>query len=140
MRWVQRLQSDFSQTVRNKGHRYFQGGAVRITAGAADNVRASVLGSQEYKVRVRVDREEVVVECDCRYFQSEDLCKHIYATLLAAESDGYLTRIASAWDPIVKRAFDQDEEVHAYDFTDPQPETPRPTRPAKPAKVPPAPP
>src|SRR5206468_166270 len=86
------------------------------------------------------DREEVVVECDCRYFQSEDLCKHIYATLLAAESDGYLTRIASAWDPIVKRAFDQDEEVHAYDFTDPQPETPRPTRPAKPAKVPPAPP
>ena len=110
---------------------------MRISAGGADNVRASVAGSRDYKVHVRMNREEVIVECDCRYFQSEDFCKHIWATLLAAESNGYLTRIASAWDPFVKGAFEEEE---AYDFTDPQPETPRPTRPAKPAKDPPAPP
>src|SRR5439155_19066197 len=61
---------------------------------------------------------------------------------LAAESDGYLTRIASAWYPIVKGAFDTDEEGHAYDFTDPQLDTPSqfPPRLAKVAQVRPVPP
>src|SRR5262245_60473428 len=92
VRWVRRLQSDFSPLVRNKGHRYFQGGAVRITAGAVDNVHALVKGSRAYTVHIRLNRDEVIAECDCPYYLGEDLCKHIWATLLAAESAGYLTR------------------------------------------------
>jgi superfamily II DNA or RNA helicase len=106
---------------------------VRIIAGAVDNVHASVTGSRNYKVHIRLNRDEVVAECDCPFYQGKDLCKHIWATLLAAESDGYLTRVASAWDPFVSGTFDLEEEGDVYDFTEAQPETQAgvPTPPAK---------
>jgi superfamily II DNA or RNA helicase len=137
VRWVERLQQDFSPFVRNKGRKYFQSGAVRITSGASDKVHAVVAGSRKYAVEIRLNREAIVVDCDCPYFQSEDLCKHIWATLLAAESRGYLTRIASSWNPLVRRSSDEQAEGDAYDFTETQPESPVQfhTRPVTPIKT-----
>ena len=97
---------------------------MQITAGAADYVRADVTGSRKYKVDVRIDGDEVVVDCDCPYFQGKEICKHVWATLLAAESIGYLNQVASAWHPDIRASFDQ-EGGESYDFTEPEPETPR---------------
>jgi uncharacterized Zn finger protein len=137
MGWVRRLQPYFSPLVQSRGRRYFQGGAVRITAGGPDNVRTSVRGSREYQVGVRLDRENVVVECDCPYFHSEDICKHVWATLLAAESANYLTRVAAAWSPTVTKSIDLAEERQEYEFTEPaqerRPQPPIPFR--KPIKA-----
>jgi superfamily II DNA or RNA helicase len=130
MRWVRRIESVFALAIRTKGYKYFRQGAVQITGSNPDGVQATVKGSRDYRVNVRMSGEQVIVRCDCAYFEGEDLCKHIYATLLAAESKGYLPRIASAWKPIVVEDLDETDDLQdpAYDFTPPELSEPVSTR------------
>ena len=112
---MHRLSSRVPSAVRSRGSRYYSSGNVHIQRGSATHVEAVVQGSSKYSVQVHVDDRKVVVVCDCPFFDSEGICKHIWATLLAAESDGYLHRVASMWMPFLVHAsgpgdFDDEEE------------------------------
>jgi superfamily II DNA or RNA helicase len=129
MRWAHRLSSQVSSGVRSRGSRYYSSGNVHIQRGSATHVEAAVQGSIPYSVKVRIDDRKVVVMCDCPYFDTEGTCKHIWATLLAAEADGYLHRVASMWTPFIVAGNvgaeseddeddndDEDEDFGEYDF------------------------
>jgi superfamily II DNA or RNA helicase len=138
-RWTRRIQIDVEIPDRNKGHNHFRSGAVKIKSGGPGKVTASVNGSGEHFVEIKVDRDAVVAFCTCRSFGNGKFCEHIWGTLLSAESHGHLRRIASMWEPYlehgleyveegpdnVEDAIDEDgPDSTAYDFTESEPESP----------------
>jgi superfamily II DNA or RNA helicase len=109
MLWVNRLSSRVPPGVRNRGQRYYDDGFVDIHRGSANRVEARVHGTRSYRVRIRINDQKVAVDCNCPYYETDGICKHIWATLLAAEEDGYLSRIASMWNPILVRSGQSNE-------------------------------
>jgi SNF2 family DNA or RNA helicase len=81
-----------SAGVRDKGTSYYHGGRVKILYGDEHRVRAEVRGTELYDVIISRSAKTLKVGCTCPYFDSnESVCKHIYATLLAAEAKNNLT-------------------------------------------------
>jgi len=72
------------------GSAYFRGRAVKIDLASAREVHASVRGTEVYAVMLRAGRTTLGVYCTCPYFDSSGRCKHVWATLLAAEERGNL--------------------------------------------------
>ena len=85
-----RFASRFSERVRSRGRAYFARGRVVIVAGDKQVVRAFVSGRDRYEVSLRIEGRELLVACTCPYYDNS-LCKHIWATMLAAERKGHLT-------------------------------------------------
>src|ERR1700733_6537870 len=86
-----RLAHDFSDTVRNRGKRYFWQDRVRIQHGSASRVQARVRGSRSYEVSLDWQDGALSAWCDCLHFDSDRGCKHLWATILAADGRGYLS-------------------------------------------------
>jgi len=85
------LSAYVSNGVRSRGYSYHRSGAVRITHGSKKELRAVVTGTYAYEVDLYREEETVVASCTCPYFEGEKVtCKHIWASLLAAEKRGYL--------------------------------------------------
>jgi hypothetical protein len=77
--------------VRSRGYSYYRDGAVQIINGNKEELHAEVIGTDVYEVDVYREKDTVYVSCTCPYFEGErETCKHIWATLLAAERQGYL--------------------------------------------------
>ncbi|MGH9856007.1 MAG: SWIM zinc finger family protein, partial [Blastocatellia bacterium] len=62
---------------------------MNIHTGSGWDVYARVRGSRIYKVDLSIEENELVVHCDCPDFDREP-CRHLWATILAAEGKGYL--------------------------------------------------
>jgi superfamily II DNA or RNA helicase len=67
---------------------------VQIRCGSGLQVDACVKGSQNYDVSIGYDSGVLRMLCTCAYFDSDGPCKHLWATVLAAESNGFLTALA----------------------------------------------
>jgi len=104
----------FTSTIRKRGLDYFQRGRVRIQQGSERAVLAAVRGSAIYDVELTWDDSQLSAWCDCPYFDGGYACKHIYATLLAAEAKGYLTAAKSA----IKLVLDHDSVLGEDEFAD----------------------
>ncbi len=85
------LEYYFLHKVRQRGHSYYKSGAVDIINGNEEEVQADVIGTDTYEVDLYREDDTIYASCSCPYFQGEQgLCKHIWATLLSAEENGYL--------------------------------------------------
>jgi hypothetical protein len=79
------------QEIQNRGREYFQRGSVELLDGGARSVHATVEGSQRYRVNLSRLGKVIKAACSCPYCQDNaQTCKHIWATLLSAERQGYL--------------------------------------------------
>ena len=75
----------------NRGRLYFLRGAVNVLEGDAWRVEATVQGTHQYYVRISRAKNSFDFSCSCPYYEREFVsCKHIWATFLAAEQEGYL--------------------------------------------------
>ena len=87
-----RCSLEFDHQVRSRGEQYFRGGRVELGPSGRDTVQATVAGSSgEYQVYLDwSDARGGVVEvlCTCPYFEDRGPCKHIWATILAADAQG----------------------------------------------------
>lgn len=82
---------NFDDRVCRRGERYYRNGAVTVINGTSSSVSAWVAGSRRYDVRLLFDENTLEVACDCAYFgEDKGLCKHIWATLIAAETENHL--------------------------------------------------
>jgi len=91
------LAADFSFGSLRRGQSYFWQGRVYIDRGTATEVEARVVGSQAYKVNLVSQNPGVIAAwCDCPYFGSDGPCKHLWATILAAEENGFLSSAAAS--------------------------------------------
>jgi superfamily II DNA or RNA helicase len=83
------LAPQVSNGSRSRGYSYFRSGAVAELAVDNGILVATVEGSERYAVRVEPDGREWRCTCTCPYFTDRlDICKHVWAVLLAAEARG----------------------------------------------------
>jgi superfamily II DNA or RNA helicase len=80
--------------VRAKGLEYFSRGAVvHADASTPQLVDAIVRGTRPYRVKLWRHKDTLSGSCECKYFADRaGICKHIWAVLLEAERNGYLTK------------------------------------------------
>jgi SWIM zinc finger len=115
--------------VQGRGSSYYRSGAVQIINGSTKDLQARVVGSDTYQVEAYRDRDTVFASCTCPYFEGEGgICKHIWATLLAAEKRGHLRGKSNSdpahleidfkndgWDENGEGGWDEDEEFEDED-------------------------
>ena len=88
-----RLSHEFAGRIRDRGVAYFRSNAVQILEHSKSHVDARVKGSKGYLVRLTLGRVSLDVACTCPYFEKGEECKHVWATMLAADSRQYLTDV-----------------------------------------------
>lgn len=76
--------------IRHRGASYYRDGAVEIIHGNQYEMEATVFGTDAYDVELYRQKDTVHASCTCPYFEGGGICKHIWASLLAAEKKGYL--------------------------------------------------
>jgi superfamily II DNA or RNA helicase len=80
-----------SERTRTKGYRYFNAGAVTILDASPEALGAEVTGTDVYAVDIVREDEGFVARCECPFFLDRyDICKHIWAVVLAADAEGLL--------------------------------------------------
>lgn len=87
------VRRDFRPGIRDRGSHYYMTGLVRIKSGSATQVDAVVHGSTAYDVSIELHDTTLNAWCDCPFFSSEGPCKHLWATILKADADGYLASV-----------------------------------------------
>ncbi len=101
MKLSQRLERSFEPAVRQRGQSYYWQHLIRIVQGSAEKVEAEVVGSHRYGVRLDWDAPFLTVWCECKYFEDIGPCKHLWATVLASEAQGYLKEAVRAPEVIL---------------------------------------
>src|SRR5215469_5755613 len=93
-----RLAPQFTRNVRHRGQEYYWRDQVRIERASGTELQARVRGSQTYyDVKLSFRDGILSVWCDCPFFVENDhLCKHLWATILAAEAQGGLSVATAA--------------------------------------------
>ena len=88
---AQKVARNFSEAVRSRGQSYFSKGRVTMMSAKPNEVVAKVRGTTKYRVRVRLRGAKLLASCTCPYFSPQgEPCKHLWATLLLADSRGFL--------------------------------------------------
>jgi uncharacterized Zn finger protein len=70
-----------------RGEVYFADGAVRSLKRQAGGIKAVVVGTRTYRVRLRVEGGALDYDCTCPVGQDGDFCKHCVAVGLAWRAD-----------------------------------------------------
>ena len=101
--YIQELEEFVPTGSLSKGLNYFRSGAVQIDSAVPDCVRATVRGGGRYSVvlYVHVDDEILAASCTCSHYNDVNICKHIWAAVLAAESKGHLKEIGEMEAPMI---------------------------------------
>ena len=80
----------FETSIRSRGADLYFWRKITIFSGNKTEVTAHAEGTQIYFVRLAREGQAIHAYCECSYFDSEGPCKHLWATILAAESKNYL--------------------------------------------------
>ncbi|HXI56091.1 MAG TPA: SNF2-related protein, partial [Polyangia bacterium] len=113
------LIATFPEKVRQRGATYFVSDAVDIRKKSPDEILALVQGGREYATGLTLDGGRLTLSCECPYFLSEGPCKHLWATILAADRMGLLasmhafTKIRLDQHEVGEADDEADEEVNA---------------------------
>jgi len=119
MKLASALSYHFDNEVRARGASYYRLGAVRIKRGNATGVEAGVRGSRVYDVEIAWDGRRLTLFCDCPYYEDVGACKHIWATILAADAQNYFTAITRIGPRDV--SFDESRAPDDADESDEEP-------------------
>ena len=85
------LSATFPSDTRDRGRQYFHRGVVRITSVDDDGIIATVRGGEVYHVQLTQDPQGAFAHaCSCPAWSSYGVCKHVWATLLAADAQRLL--------------------------------------------------
>ena len=117
MKLASAISSQFDDDVRARGASYYRLGAVRIKRGNATGVEAGVRGSRVYDVEIAWDGRRLTLFCDCPYYEDVGACKHIWATILAADSQNYFTAITRINPRDISFDYvpvDDDDDLHHF--------------------------
>lgn len=123
MSQLDRLARSVNQNIRIRGRQYFDAKTVRILFADPDFVSAKVTGTREYDVDLEREGNALVYSCDCPYFEDrQEVCKHVWATLLALHHAGQFQRWAPSFPAeLIPTGFDgepDDAYADGSDFED----------------------
>jgi hypothetical protein len=128
----------FSARIRDRGNTYFAQGLVKIVRATDDQLEARVRGSQDYTVLLDWNDGALLATCECPYFDGGDFCKHLWATVLAAEEKDLFPQAAMAPDLMLEFAYYEDHDFagdeQEYEDVFPSPPPYRPPAGIRPAE------
>ncbi len=107
----QHLRNCFPAPVRERGAALYASGCVSRLSGNQWKAAAVVRGSFLYEVNLSRDGDGMQANCACPYFESEGLCKHIWAVILAADSKNYLLGRVGSRPPRMIQEARADEDL-----------------------------
>lgn len=84
------LETFFKPEVRSSGAAFVAKGKVSITRPSDLQIECYVRASSAFKVVLQsdsMDSTEISTQCSCSHFQKGKLCKHIWSSVLAAETE-----------------------------------------------------
>ncbi len=84
------LAKNFPTVIRERGMEIHRLSFVTGLSGNQWKATAQVQGSRLYKVELSRQNNDIHVSCECPYFRTEGVCKHLWATILAADRKNYL--------------------------------------------------
>jgi hypothetical protein len=88
---TKKFADEFSHTAQSEGEKIFLRAGVKFDEHLPDTIEATVQGGQPYTVYMSREKGAVRYACDCPHYASTGApCKHVWATLLAAEAAGYV--------------------------------------------------
>src|SRR5262245_49263031 len=91
------LSSQVPAAIRDRGRDYFRSGVVTLDSVTSREVRATVHGGTDYEVDLDLEGRRVFAYCTCPYVgEHGDVCKHVWAAILAAEGRGFAATAAAA--------------------------------------------
>ncbi len=100
--------------IRERGREYFRSGIVTLDSVRPVEVLATVHGSEDYDVDLSLEGRTVHATCTCPYVaENLSACKHIWATVLAAEPVGFARAAAAVG--LLRLAIDDVYEDNGYD-------------------------
>src|SRR5579871_980221 len=126
MRLSSDLSYDFPSYIRARGADYYKSGAVRLDQASETLVKARVHGARHYKVEIECTPKTLTLQCDCPYFDSTGPCKHLWATILAAEAKGHLSEATTVGRERVSYGYDYEDDDDVETITPPFPTRPQP--------------
>jgi superfamily II DNA or RNA helicase len=101
MNLATRLGGYFTNSVRKRGEEYHYRHRVRIKRGSECEMLARVNGSGTYDVELNFSGKSLSAWCNCPHFVEHAVpCKHLWACILVADEQGFLSAAASTADPI----------------------------------------
>jgi superfamily II DNA or RNA helicase len=90
MALTKKFADEFTHNAQVEGAKIFYDGGVKFEERLPDQIEAAVQGGRPYAVFLGREKGAVRYSCDCPFYDSTgDPCKHVWATLLAAEQKGY---------------------------------------------------
>lgn len=78
-----------------RGQEYFDDGCVEDFRQTGDSIRATVIGSSLYSVRLWFIRGQISYSCDCPVGRDGEFCKHLVAASLAWLADAGKSKMAA---------------------------------------------
>jgi superfamily II DNA or RNA helicase len=133
------LTKDFAPGIRQRGFGLFSSRMVTLLSGDQWEVSARVGASNICQVDLSRQDDEIYVFCDCRFFETESACKHIWATILAADEKNYLRGAGGSGVLQLVEDFEPEEfdaDVESYSWTSQGTRRQAPPPPPKPPKIP----
>ncbi len=133
MSLADRCLTQFDSGVRSRGQQYFREDRVTVHSQGPSDFRAVVQGDSEYEVMLDwgFSREQLAVCCTCPYYADHSVCKHIWATILAADAAntgprgkgrlGILPMDPEDYDPDDDGLWIDDDDDDYYDDDDDDP-------------------
>ncbi len=86
------LETRFRGDIRFRGQAYVSGERVEITHVTEERVYGVVHDGQEFQTQLSREESRLVTFCTCaKPGQEEVHCKHVWATILATDDQGYIT-------------------------------------------------
>jgi len=113
---TQYCSKSFDSATRSRGAAYYYGRCVEITARRRFGVSALVSGGSPSPYEVDLDwtrAEEGAVDayCSCPRYADGSLCKHVWATILAADAQGLAPRLATRTNLVVMHEGELEEDA-----------------------------
>ena len=115
------MEPRFRGDIRFRGAAYVQGERVEITHVTDDRLYGVVHDGDEFQTQLSRDETQVVPFCTCaKAGQQEIHCKHVWATILIAEDQGYINGSVRAghFPPFVAMDDDVDLDLDSDLFDD----------------------
>lgn len=84
------LQNRFRADLRHRGAAYIEAERVSLVRVTAENVFGVVVDGVEYQTQLKYQENEIGLFCTCDQFAKSKACKHLWATVLTADSEGYV--------------------------------------------------
>ncbi len=105
------LKSAVEPGVRQRGDVLYTSGRVESIRGNQWSVVAKVLGTRSYEVALQRKGNDIHVACECDYFETEGVCKHIWATIRASDAKYYLLGRIGSGTPRLVDDLAPDEDI-----------------------------